>query len=285
MSLASIGSSQSDVLALLRQHFLGSSSAAAINSSLDPNAADGISGAGTSAAAGASAAAPSLTGSGVSPIDSNTLAILITIQEQPAATATPSGTADAAQQLFNSIDANGDGQISEPELESAVTAAGGTTSQADALFGALDPSGSGSISESELSQALQQGPGPAHGHGHHHHHAGAADQSNPDPLAALFGDASGTGTSQTASNPDGSSTTTISYPDGTTFTLTIPAGASGGEATANAAASGSAANGNSAGPAQPTQSAGESLLTTLIRLQEQAFQTSDPSSQAATLAA
>ncbi len=51
-----------------------------------------------------------------------------------------------AQNLFSQIDTNGDGSISESELEQAVTAAGGTTQGADALYSQLDPNDTGSVS-------------------------------------------------------------------------------------------------------------------------------------------
>jgi hypothetical protein len=62
------------------------------------------------------------------------------------------------QNLFNKIDANGDGTIDKSELESAVTGAGGSKASADALFAELDPNGSGSISEQQFEQNLPKPP-------------------------------------------------------------------------------------------------------------------------------
>jgi len=56
-----------------------------------------------------------------------------------------SATAQAAQSLFSQIDTNGDGSISQTELEQAVTATGGTTQAADALYAQLDPNNTGGI--------------------------------------------------------------------------------------------------------------------------------------------
>jgi Ca2+-binding EF-hand superfamily protein len=58
------------------------------------------------------------------------------------------------QRLFSKIDANGDGTVSQSELETAVTKAGGTTKGADALYAALDPNNSGSVSKQQFAQNL-----------------------------------------------------------------------------------------------------------------------------------
>jgi Ca2+-binding EF-hand superfamily protein len=58
------------------------------------------------------------------------------------------------QRLFSKIDANGDGTVSQSELETAVTKAGGTTKSADALYAALDPNNTGGVSEPQFAQNL-----------------------------------------------------------------------------------------------------------------------------------
>jgi Ca2+-binding EF-hand superfamily protein len=62
------------------------------------------------------------------------------------------------QQLFAKIDANGDGQITKTELETALASQGVSTNQADNLFDALSGSsnGSGTITEAQFSTGLQQ---------------------------------------------------------------------------------------------------------------------------------
>src|SRR5207302_3222904 len=57
-----------------------------------------------------------------------------------------------AQSLFSQIDSNGDGAITQSELEQAVTKAGGTKDAADALYAKLDPTGTGSVSEQQFAQ-------------------------------------------------------------------------------------------------------------------------------------
>ncbi len=61
------------------------------------------------------------------------------------------------QNLFNMIDANGDGSVTKTEVENAVTAAGSNTQAADALYAQLDPSNTGNVTQQEFNQNL---PGP-----------------------------------------------------------------------------------------------------------------------------
>ena len=58
------------------------------------------------------------------------------------------------QNLFNSIDTNGSGSITQSQLDQAVTAAGGTTASANALFSDLDPDDTDSVSEQQFVQNL-----------------------------------------------------------------------------------------------------------------------------------
>ena len=64
------------------------------------------------------------------------------------------------QNLFDKIDTNGNGSITQSELDQAVTSAAGTTTAANALFGDLDPDDTGSVSEQQFAQNL---PMPAFG--------------------------------------------------------------------------------------------------------------------------
>jgi Ca2+-binding EF-hand superfamily protein len=128
-----------------------------------------------------------------------------------ASSAQPGG--QLAQNLFSQIDSNGDGSISQSELEQAVTKAGGTKAAADAFYAKLDPNGTGSVSEQQFAQGLaslsQSSLTQAAPHAHHHHHhggggggAGAAsatdDGSAGDALTSLFNaDSGGAGNSPT----------------------------------------------------------------------------------------
>src|SRR5262249_39600631 len=154
------------------------------------------------------------------------------------------------QALFGQMDANGDGQVSKSEFET-IFGSNADMSKVDGLFNALDSNGDGSVSQDELTSAAQASHS-AHHHGHHHH-----VHSDQDGDGGLFQDlmASGTqgATVDSASNPDGSSTTTISYADGSTVSLTSPPGSS--DSGSSDAGSGSANSNN--------------LLEQLIQLQAQ----------------
>ena len=112
------------------------------------------------------------------------------------------GGGQLAQNLFSQIDSNGDGSISQSELEQAVTAAGGTKAGADALYAKLDPNGTGSVSEQQFAQGLanlsQLGPTQGAPHAHHHHHHGGGGAGADDALTSLFNaDGGGAGNSPT----------------------------------------------------------------------------------------
>ncbi len=150
-------------------------------------------------------------------ISPQTMSALLDAQSQTgssgtAATLSPS---QALQDLFYTIDANGDGSISQQEFENALGAGGTNVAAADKVFGELDTNNDGSVSIDELKSALQ-GAGAHHGGHHHHMHASAAgsadgsnssstDPDNTDPLlqalAASTGttNSSSTGTSSTSS--------------------------------------------------------------------------------------
>ncbi|HTY70584.1 MAG TPA: EF-hand domain-containing protein [Alphaproteobacteria bacterium] len=224
-----------------------------------------------------------VTGGSSAALNPNSLFIFISMQEQqsaPQSTASQAGTtgsSNAAQSLFNSIDADGDGVISQAELEKAVTAAGGTTAQADALFNKIS-GGNGSIGENQLASALQK----ADGHHHHHHLGGTGGTAegsdggagSGDPLSALMGGQTADGAnSQVTTNADGSTTTTLTYADGTTLTLTEPAGSGG---SASASPGGPAATG-----ALQNQQNMEQLLSMLVKLQTSMAQPSQIAAVAA----
>jgi hypothetical protein len=62
------------------------------------------------------------------------------------------------QNLFSQIDTNGDGAVSQSELEQAVTQAGGNSQAADALYSLINPGNSAGFDEQQFAQAL---PGSA----------------------------------------------------------------------------------------------------------------------------
>ena len=283
LSGVSSSSSTASLLAQLRQQFLArlqsgasQNGVDAANQSSSVSAQTGSSGVQTTAAvAGSSETAATASDSGSSQLSSGVLTVLILTQEQSGGVDAGAGTSagngsSLEQQFFSSLDTNGNGSISQTELEKAVTVAGGTTQQADALFAKLDTNNGGSVSLSELAAAQKHGH-----HGGHHHDADAASgssggsSSGSDPLSALLQNASATqGTGTTVANPDGSTTTTLTYADGTKVTVTTAA-TNAPSASGSGSSQPAGASTDGSGAAQPSL---ENVLTTLIRLQEQAFQ-------------
>jgi hypothetical protein len=191
-------------------------------------------------------------GGSSSPLDSGTMAALLSLQGQSSA------ATGGACGLFAKLDADGDGSISKSEFESALGNAGVDTNSADALFSKLDANGDGSITKSELASARHAYQGT-----HHHRHAGGAGQGGGVSSLLNATNADGS-TTQTTANSDGSSTTTITYADGSTVTLTTLAasqnsGTSGG-------GSGSSGSGN--------------LLEKLIQMQSMFISQSAPTTTA-----
>jgi Ca2+-binding EF-hand superfamily protein len=129
-----------------------------------------------------------LTGTDQSKLSDRILAVLVELQQQSSAgNSNPANGANApapsasaignpVQQLFSAMDGNGDGSVSQSEMETYIQAQGGTQSQADELFSSLDQNGSDALSETQLAGDVAQGH-RAH-HGHHHH--GEASQTNSD---------------------------------------------------------------------------------------------------------
>jgi len=144
-------------------------------------------------------------------------------------------TSADAEALIAQFDADGGGQVSQPELENAIGHGAGH-SLADMLFNRIDGNGDGSVSQDELQTALQN----VHDRGHHQHGpddaSGTGGQQNSDPLQALLPRASADGTtSQSKSNADGSTTMTISFADGAKFEMTTPIPSSDGSSGPDAA--------------------------------------------------
>ena len=223
-SMSSVGSSASDLLRVLKHQHSGGGQPAAGGASCLSGAlvgsSGGAAGLGGSALLGPAGSSPAgaVPGIGGIKLGPDMLAALLDIQEQAASTGVtptdPTGKnrgASFAQRLFGAIDSSGDGQISKGELEAAFASTGRDPGQADALFARLDGDGDGSVSQNELNRALRHG----------HHHGGAMDA-----LTSLGQMQS----SESATNADGSETTTITYANGTKVTITVPASAAQGGA-------------------------------------------------------
>ena len=193
------------------------------------------------------ASGTSFVGAGGGPqVSPQTMSALLAAQSQAgSSSAPPLDPSQALQDLFSQIDANGDGQISQSEFESALGAGGTNTAAADNVFSQLDTNGDGNVNIDELKSALK---GAGH-HGHHHMHAGgagssgdcdgddgtAANSAGTDPLAQALAGASST----SVTNGDGSTTTSITYADGSKVTLTTPAASTTSTSSASSSATSS----------------------------------------------
>ena len=130
--------------------------------------------------------------------------------------------ASKLESLVGKFDANADGQISQSEFATAI-GPDGDKAKVNELFNKLDGNGDGAVSQDEMQSAMQK----AHRSHHRHHHASSETPQGADPLQALLSGTSANGTtSRSASNSDGSSTTTITYADGTKFEMTAAAASS-----------------------------------------------------------
>lgn len=125
-----------------------------------------------------------------SPLSGDMLMALMALQAQSGASASgasasssQSGASDPLQKLFSAMDSDGDGEVSQSEMESYIEKQGGTQAQADKLFSALDQTNatgnaSTGISESQMASAVSQAQ-QAHGsHRHHHKSGGTNDQAD-----------------------------------------------------------------------------------------------------------
>jgi Ca2+-binding EF-hand superfamily protein len=114
---------------------------------------------------------------GGSQISAQTMSALIGAQEQSGSTSSSAPTSQSAalQNLFSQIDANGDGEISKSEFESALGAGGTNVAAADSVFSQLDTNGDGNVSLDELKNALEGSGGH---HGGHHMHTGSSSSTD-----------------------------------------------------------------------------------------------------------
>lgn len=128
-----------------------------------------------------------LTGSTSAQLSGDVVGMLIGLQQQSQG-ATPSTAAGSSplNQLFAAMDTNGNGTVSQSEMETYFEQRGGTQSQADTLFASLDQSGSSGISESQMGSALQQSTQAHGGGGGHHHHHGMSASSSSNAADALL---------------------------------------------------------------------------------------------------
>ncbi|HEY4123464.1 MAG TPA: EF-hand domain-containing protein, partial [Rhizomicrobium sp.] len=124
-------------------------------------------------------------------LSAQTLLALVALQSQNGGTASngssSTASSDPVQKLFSAMDTDGDGKVSQSEMESYIEKQGGTQAQADSLFSTLNQTnpatgGASGVSESQMASAVSQAQQvqQAHGSHHHHHHksGGAGDQAD-----------------------------------------------------------------------------------------------------------
>lgn len=159
MSIAGVGSFSSAGLSQMLSSLLsklGATSASSTSTTSDDTA--------SSSAGSASGSDTSLTGPNKPSLSSMILGTLIGMQQQQSGgdMSQTGSSSDAVQSLFTAMDSDGDGTVSQTELEGYIEQQGGTQSEADSLYTALDSSGSSNngISESTLAGDVPQGPPP-----------------------------------------------------------------------------------------------------------------------------
>lgn len=139
-----------------------------------------------------------------------TMSALLAAQGQSttgSAASAPAGKPDLLKDLFAQLDADGNGQVTKSEFESALGAGGTNIGNADRVHSKLDADGDGAVSLDEMLSALTGG--------------------NKGPNAKALQNAS----SNSVINADGSTTT--SYPDGSKVTTTSPGAAASRAATSS----------------------------------------------------
>lgn len=160
-----------------------------ISSSISGSAAD---------PAAAASSNNNLSGSPKAQLSDQVLRLLTMMQDASNANAGAGGTSstaigassaqDGLSKLMSAVDTDGDGSISQSEMESFIEGKGGTQAQADALFSGLNQSNTGNLTQAQLASDLQnatplQG---RHGHHHHHHHGDGAQASAGDVASQLM---------------------------------------------------------------------------------------------------
>lgn len=149
-----------------------------------------------------SAGSPAITGDNRPSLSSMVLGALMWAQNDGgSATAASSSNStsqsqDPVQSLFSSMDEDGDGTVSQAEMEKFIEGKGGTASEADTLYGMVTQNGANALTEQQLaSQVPPPPPGGPDGvgggrHQGHHHHMSSTDGADA-LMKALDSDSNG----------------------------------------------------------------------------------------------
>lgn len=189
--IASIGASAaSQLLSTLLSKLSSSSSVSSTSSSRSTS---------TAATSGFQQALPGDSASAMSPpptqpLSGEMLMALMALQAQTSAASTTSAStsgangasSDPVQKLFSAMDSDGDGEVSQTEMEAYIEKQGGTQAQADTLFNALDQGNASApgISESQMQSAVTDAKQAFHAH-HHRHGGDQADKVADTLLQAM----------------------------------------------------------------------------------------------------
>ena len=157
---------------------------------------------------------PAISGQGT--LSDKILGLMIMLQAQGSSSS--QGGADPVAQTFQAMDGDGDGSISQAEMETYVQNLGGTQAEADKLFAGLAGESSDGISKDKFQAAAIAGrPGPEGPRPHGGHHGGGAKEIfdaldtnqdgtvSADELAAAFpgGDTNATSSQSVFAQMDG----------------------------------------------------------------------------------
>src|SRR6185437_2180558 len=104
-----------------------------------------------------------LSGSTTAQVSDTVLGVLVGMQQMSDGADSATSSNSPLDQVFQAMDTNGDGSVSQSEMETYLEQQGATQGQADAMFASLDQNSSGSVSESQMQTALQQGGQVHHG--------------------------------------------------------------------------------------------------------------------------
>lgn len=144
--------------------------------------------AGASKTASSSTASPASstvsTGGALSPATFNAL-----LAAQDPAKPDSTGASAALKSLFAQIDGNGDGKITKAEFEDKLGAGGTNIQAANNVFNKMDADADGSVSLDEMASALK-----GNGAHHHAHHSGGGGGGGADALMEALQAASSTST-------------------------------------------------------------------------------------------
>ena len=190
--------------------------------------------------------------------------LLGAIDQQAGSGSSSTSTAAAAGSSATGSALSGGSLQFGPQTLQALFALQANWSNSQSLASQVDGGSNSAASSTDPTQQAQAGQQAHHGH-HHHHGMGGGGQNLLDALFSPSG-----ATSQTATNSNGSSTTTITYADGSSVALT-----SAPTSSTSASSSSASSDSSTAGTANV---AGNNLIEQLIQMQAQLLNTTTPQS-------